>query len=48
MSRYRGPRLRIVRRFGKDVVLPGLTTKRSIKEQPPGKAKASDNGGKAT
>ena len=48
MSRYRGPRLRLVRRFGKDVILPGLTTKKSIKEQPPGKAKASDTGGQKT
>ena len=48
MSRYRGPRLRLVRRFGKDVSLPGLTTKKSIKEQPPGKAKASDMGGQKT
>jgi len=49
MSRYRGPRLRIIRRLGKAVVLPGLTTKTSIKEQPPGKPRASDNKGqKAT
>ena len=34
MSRYRGPRLRIVRRLGK---LPELTMKVSKKEQPPGK-----------
>jgi|TARA_B110000902_G_scaffold205998_1_gene234566 small subunit ribosomal protein S4 len=33
MSRYRGPRLRIVRRLGE---LPGLTRKSSIKENPPG------------
>ena len=45
MSRYRGPRLRIIRRLGKSVVLPGLTTKTSIKEQPPGKPRAADNKG---
>jgi small subunit ribosomal protein S4 len=33
MSRYRGPRLRIVRRLGE---LPGLTRKTSKKENPPG------------
>jgi small subunit ribosomal protein S4 len=33
MSRYRSPRLRIVRRLGK---LPGLTRKVSIKNNPPG------------
>ena len=33
MSRYRGPRLRIVRRLGE---LPGLTRKTSRKEAPPG------------
>lgn len=33
MSRYRGPRLRIVRRLGE---LPGLTRKTSSKENPPG------------
>lgn len=33
MSRYRGPRLRIVRRIGK---LPGLTRKTSKKSNPPG------------
>lgn len=33
MSRYRGPRLRIVRRLGK---LPGLTVKLSNKSNPPG------------
>jgi small subunit ribosomal protein S4 len=49
MSRYRGPRLRIIRRLGKAVVLPGLTTKTSIKEQPPGKPRAGDGKGqKAT
>lgn len=45
MSRYRGPRLRIITRLGKGVVLPGLTTKTSIKEQPPGKPRAGDNKG---
>jgi small subunit ribosomal protein S4 len=45
MSRYRGPRLRIIRRLGKKVILPGLTTKTSRKEQPPGKSKTSDNKG---
>ena len=49
MSRYRGPRLRIIRRLGKSVILPGLTTKTSIKEQPPGKPRVSDmKGQKAT
>merc|ERR1712086_524134 len=44
-----GPRLRIIRRLGKSVVLPGLTTKTSIKEQPPGKPRTSDmKGQKAT
>ena len=43
MSRYRGPRLRIIRRLGQGVVLPGLTTKTSIKEQPPCKPRAADN-----
>ena len=33
MSRYRGPRLRIIRRIGK---LPGLTRKISKKVNPPG------------
>jgi|TARA_B100001540_G_C15790839_1_gene635371 small subunit ribosomal protein S4 len=33
MARYRGPRLRIVRRLGE---LPGLTRKTSRKENPPG------------
>jgi small subunit ribosomal protein S4 len=42
MSRYRGPKLRIIRRFEGKVVLPGLTTKRSIKSQPPGKPKPDD------
>jgi len=35
MSRYRGPKLRIVRRLGD---LPGLTTKKSKKENKPGKS----------
>jgi small subunit ribosomal protein S4 len=35
MSRYRGPKLRIGRRL--DLILPGLTTKKSNKENPPGK-----------
>ena len=43
MSRYRGPRLRIIRRFGKKVTLPGLTTKQSRKILPPGKSPSSDN-----
>ena len=43
MSRYRGPRLRIIRRFGKKVTLPGLTTKQSRKTLPPGKSPSSDN-----
>jgi len=34
MSRYRGPRLKIIRRLG---TLPGLTTKKSNKLNPPGK-----------
>lgn len=33
MSRYRGPRLRIIRRLGE---LPGLTTKLPTKKNPPG------------
>ena len=43
MSRYRGPKLRISRRFGKNVILPGLTTKVSKKTQPPGKPKPKDD-----
>jgi small subunit ribosomal protein S4 len=43
MSRYRGPKLRIIRRLGKKVILPGLTTKTSRKEQPPGKSNTSEN-----
>ena len=35
MSRYRGPKLRIIRRLGN---LPGLTSKRSKKENRPGKS----------
>nr|YP_002600908.1 ribosomal protein S4 [Pyramimonas parkeae]ACJ71136.1 ribosomal protein S4 [Pyramimonas parkeae] len=38
MSRYRGPRLRIVRRLGE---LPGFTRKLSKKENPPGQHGAS-------
>jgi small subunit ribosomal protein S4 len=33
MSRYRGPRLRIIRRLG---ALPGLTSKIPRKQNPPG------------
>lgn len=40
MSRYRGPRLRIVRRLGK---LPGLTRKISKKVNPPGQHGSSFN-----
>jgi small subunit ribosomal protein S4 len=40
MSRYRGPRLRIVRRIG---VLPGLTTKVSRKNSYPGQNGSSAN-----
>nr|YP_009145377.1 ribosomal protein S4 [Cryptoglena skujai]AKL39002.1 ribosomal protein S4 [Cryptoglena skujai] len=40
MSRYRGPRLRIVRRLGK---LPGLTNKISKKLNPPGSQVSSNN-----
>lgn len=40
MSRYRGPRLRIVRRLGK---LPGLTSKISKKLNPPGAQVSSFN-----
>lgn len=40
MSRYRGPRLRIIRRLGK---LPGLTTKISKKISPPGQHGSSFN-----
>lgn len=40
MSRYRGPRLRIVRRIGK---LPGLTNKISKKTNPPGQHGGSFN-----
>ena len=34
MSRYRGPKLKISRRLG---TLPGLTTKKSVKINRPGK-----------
>lgn len=40
MSRYRGPRLRIIRRIGK---LPGLTSKISKKTNPPGQHGSSFN-----
>lgn len=40
MSRYRGPRLRIIRRIGK---LPGLTSKTSKKINPPGQHGSSSN-----
>lgn len=40
MSRYRGPRLRIIRRIGK---LPGLTSKTSKKTNPPGQHGSSFN-----
>lgn len=40
MSRYRGPKLRIVRRLGD---LPGLTTKKSKKENKPGKSGESSD-----
>lgn len=40
MSRYRSPRLRVVRRLGK---LPGLTRKISIKTNPPGQHGSSFN-----
>jgi len=53
MSRYRGPRLRLVRRFintrkkkrknEKILKLPGLTKKDSRKESPPGKSKNSED-----
>jgi hypothetical protein len=35
----------MIRRLGKIVILPGLTTKTSRKEQPPGNSKTSDNKG---
>lgn len=40
MSRYRGPKLKIMRRLG---VLPGLTTKKSKKLNRPGKAGRSED-----
>jgi small subunit ribosomal protein S4 len=49
MSRYRGPRLRLIRRYGRDknneenVKLPGLTTKQSNRELPPGKSSTFDD-----
>ena len=46
MSRYRGPKLKIVRRLG---LLPGLTTKKSKKLNRPGKdGNSSDNSKKLT
>jgi small subunit ribosomal protein S4 len=48
MSRYRGPKLKLLRRFGKDryneykVELPGLTTKPTIKKLRPGKSTTSE------
>ena len=49
MSRYRGPRLRLIRRYGRDknneenVKLPGLTTKQSNRELPPVKSSTFDD-----
>lgn len=40
MARYRGPRLRIIRRLGSE--LPGLTTKTAKRPYPPGHAAASN------
>lgn len=40
MSRYRGPKLKIIRRLG---LLPGLTTKKSKKLNRPGKARTSED-----
>tara|TARA_B110000971_G_scaffold83273_1_gene85341 strand:+ start:1117 stop:1731 length:615 start_codon:yes stop_codon:yes gene_type:complete len=45
MSRYRGPRLRVVRRLGE---LPGFTRKTSKKENPPGQHGASQTNQKAS
>jgi len=45
MSRYRGPRLRIVRRLGS---LPGLTQKQSKKKDRPGQHGKSNEGKKTT
>lgn len=46
MSRYRGPKLRITRRLG---TLPGLTTKKSIKDKSrPGQHGSSENNKKTT
>ena len=45
MSRYRGPRLRIVRRLGE---LPGLTRKVSKKKNPPGQHGTNQNNQKAS
>lgn len=49
MSRYRGPRLRLIRRYGRNknneenVKLPGLTTKKSNKSLRPGKSSTSED-----
>lgn len=49
MSRYRGPRLRLIRRYGRNknneenVKLPGLTTKQSNKKLRPGKSSTSED-----
>jgi len=49
MSRYRGPRLRLIRRYGRNksneenVKLPGLTTKKSNKRLRPGKSSTSED-----
>ena len=39
MSRYRGPRLRIIRRLGP---LPGFTRKTATKEAPPGQRSGAE------
>lgn len=41
MSRYKGPRLKIIRRLGK---LPGLTSKRSMRQKSDLKKKSSQYG----
>ena len=45
MSRYRGPKLRISRRLN---LLPGLTLKKSAKQNPPGKSKSERTGNTKT
>ena len=45
MSRYRGPKLRIVRRLGN---LPGLTQKQSKKKEKPGQHGKNNEGKKTT